>query len=177
MIHIKYELNDEERAILARSRVASATNRRWAIVMNALSAVLLLSGALWAFMQGERSWSTLYFASISVYFGALVVTGLVGRRAAENVARAYDLQVDDVGARGSICGREFEDAWKTIDSATDAGPIVLLKRRHRSMPLAIPKRPLDDAGAFWSLIDERLTAKRGLIARSDRTFIVNTTRL
>ena len=78
MIHIKYELNDEERAILARSRVASATNRRWAIVMNALSAVLLLSGALWAFMQGERSWSTLYFASISVYFGALVVTGLVG---------------------------------------------------------------------------------------------------
>jgi hypothetical protein len=90
--------------------------------------------------------------------------------------RTVDLDVRRDGLFGTREGRKVDLPWRRIDSVADRGEFVFFAYRGVLRPIVIPKRAIPDFPTLWTLIDDHLTAKRGLIIRPGRKLIVNSSR-
>jgi hypothetical protein len=141
--------------------------------------------AIWAaifVLQATDLVHSLFRIPMLIISAFMVVLYLCSGRIAAARARRFaaegSLQVHDGGLTGTLDGKPMSLPWKSIASATDIDDaIVLMPRPSRVPAIAIPKHGIEDAPGFWSLLEDRLVAKRGLVApTAPRKHILTTVR-
>ncbi len=113
------------------------------------------------------------FLSALYLFAVVVVLGLSYQRA--TFARTGALTFADDGLAGRLDGRTVTVAWRAVASVQNTGEFFVVRRRGLfSKLIVIPKHACADPRAFWSELDGRLVARRGLARGRAATCIVNT---
>jgi hypothetical protein len=142
---------------------------------------LFVGGALYFAVYALRAVSAHRLIwSYELFFGfAWIALGIVQALAGRYppfYPRTVDLDVRRDGLFGTRDGRKVDLPWRRIDSVADRGEFVFVAYRGVLRPIVIPKRAIPDFPPFWTLIDDHLTAKRGLVVRPGRKLIVNSVR-
>lgn len=84
--------------------------------------------------------------------------------------------IDDTGIAGTLDGRAIAYRWRDVTSIEDVGEalMLLIGQGPFGKRFVIPREALPDPARFWSELDDRLVAKRGLVGTRTATRIVNT---
>ncbi len=107
-----------------------------------------------------------------VAFGTVAITTRLRGR---GIPATGSLRASDSGLSGTLNGEPADIAWHDLVSVLDIGDAIVLTRRRRNQPVTIiPKSAIADLPALWSLLEDRLVSKRGLIrSRPPRRLIQN----
>jgi hypothetical protein len=117
-----------------------------------------------------------YMGFVGIYFIGFGLYAMRRRSGPPPFAQRADLEIDDVGIRGTREGRAVSVPWKRVRSVRDAGPFFIVRFDGFTGQIALPKRAIDDSAAMWSFFEDKLTAKRGLVVRPGRKLLVNSAR-
>lgn len=120
-------------------------------------------------------WQTAFELAIALpcvaAYGALAITVRLRGR---NIPATGSLGVSDSGFAGTLNGAPAQVAWHDMQSLQDIGDAIVLRRRRNQPMVIIPKSAIADLPALWSLLEDRLVSKRGLIrSRPPRRLIQN----
>jgi hypothetical protein len=105
--------------------------------------------------------------------GFTMITAIVARLRQRPIPLTGSLAITESGFEGTLDGQPANFRWNEIDGVQDLDGTIVIRRRRGGI-IAIPKVDVD-APALWSLFEERLISKRGLIrSPSIRSVIPNT---
>jgi hypothetical protein len=138
---------------------------------------VLIQAASWgvqARRHGVRIESIALLAMFVIVFAGVIAMFVVFvRQRRRPIPLTGSLTVADGGFEGILDGAPTTIRWSEIAGAQDIDTAIVIRQRRGGM-IAIPKADVD-AAALWSILEDHLIAKRGLIrSASARRIITNT---
>jgi hypothetical protein len=113
-------------------------------------------------------------AYVALLIGYIALTVVLTRPRRQRMPATGTLRLSATGLTGTVEAKPVTIRWCDIEAVSDVDDAIVVLRRRNLQPVALPKRNITDARAFWTFLEEALVAKRGLIrSQPPRTRILN----